>query len=162
MVAPPFRVEMTADPSAFLAEASGYLQADPLLTTVVSTATHRAVQQVTAGAPPPDHPRWWAVVRDHDGAIAGVAMRTASFPPHPLFVLGMPDEAAIALANALRDRGEEVRGVNGSLPAARSVASEVARLCEGDVRTWEHTRLYELNRLIPPSAVPGGPRFAIA
>jgi len=159
-VATSFRVKMTADPSAFLAEASGYLQADPLLTTVVSTVTHRAVQQATAGTPPPDYPRWWAVVRDHGGEIAGVAMRTAPFPPHPLFVLGMPIEAAAALAGELRDRGEEVRGVNGSLPAASSVASEIARLCGGTVRTWEHTRLYELKNLIPPSAVPGSPRFA--
>ena len=161
-VATSFRVKMTADPSAFLAEASGYLQADPLLTTVVSTVTHRAVQQATAGTPPPDYPRWWAVVRDHGGEIAGVAMRTAPFPPHPLFVLGMPIEAAAALAGELRDRGEEVRGVNGSLPAASSVASEIARLCGGTVRTWEHTRLYELKNLIPPSAVPGSPRFANA
>jgi len=159
-VATSFRVKMTADPSAFLAEASGYLQADPLLTTVVSTVTHRAVQQATAGTPPPDYPRWWAVVRDHGGEIAGVAMRTAPFPPHPLFVLGVPIEAAAALAGELRDRGEEVRGVNGSLPAASSVASEIARLCGGTVRTWEHTRLYELKNLIPPSAVPGSPRFA--
>lgn len=153
---------MTADPSAFLAEASGYLQADPLLTTVVSTVTHRAVQQATAGTPRPGYPRWWAVVRDHGGEIAGVAMRTAPLPPHPLFVLGMPIEAAAALAGELRDRGEEVRGVNGSLPAASSVASEIARLCGGTVRTWEHTRLYELKNLIPPSAVPGSPRFANA
>jgi len=159
-VATSFRVKMTADPSAFLAEASGYLQADPLLTTVVSTVTHRAVQQAAAGTPRPDYPRWWAVVCDHGGEIAGVAMRTAPFPPHPLFVLGMPIEAAAALAGELRDRGEEVRGVNGSLPAASSVASEIARLCGGTVRTWEHTRLYELKNLIPPSAVPGSPRFA--
>ena len=45
-------------------------------------------------------------------------MRTARTPPHPMFVLPMADDAALALARALHDRGEAVGGLNGSLPAA--------------------------------------------
>ena len=37
-------------------------------------------------------------MRDAAGVLAGVAMRTAPFPPYPLFVLPMPDDAARALA----------------------------------------------------------------
>jgi hypothetical protein len=46
-------------------------------------------------------PLWWAVVRDAGGDVAGLAMRTARTPPHPLFVPSMPDAAAFALADAV-------------------------------------------------------------
>lgn len=155
-----YTVEITEDPSAFLAAASAYLEVDPLLTTVVSTVTHRVLRQVEAGRPAPDHPRWWAVVRDVAGEVAGVAMRTAPFAPYPMFVLPMCDEAAVALARAAHDRGEETRGVNGCLPAARAVAVETARLLGGTARTWEHTRLFELGILVEPRPVPGTLRLA--
>ena len=123
-----FTVQSTGDPATFLAAAEEHLALDPVLTTVVSSVTHRALEDVERGLPAPEHPRWWAVVRDGSGAVAGVAMRTAPFAPYPLFVLPMPEGAALALARALHARGEEVRGVNGALPAARVVADEIARL----------------------------------
>ena len=49
----------------------------------------------------------------------GVVMRTAPFAPHPLFVLPLPDAAARQVAAALVERGEEVMGLNGALPAAQ-------------------------------------------
>ena len=112
-------VEFTTDPAAFLAVADDLLAADPVVTTVVSTVTSRHRDLDAAGEPPPTAwPEWWAVVRDSEGAIAGLAMRTARTPPHPLFVLPMADGAALALARALHARGEAVGGANGALPAA--------------------------------------------
>lgn len=148
-------VDFTGDPAAFLAAAEGRLALDPVLSTVVSSVTHRALEDVRRGAPVPEHPRWWAVVRDCAGGVAGIAMRTAPFAPYPLFVLPMPDAAALALAGALHARGEEVRGVNGALPAARVIADEVARLGGGTATVHEHTRLFELGDLVDPAPVPG-------
>jgi GNAT superfamily N-acetyltransferase len=88
-------------------------------------------------------------------------MRTAPFAPYPLFVLPMPDCAALALARALHARGEEVRGVNGALPAARVVADETARLAGGATSVHEHTRLFELGELVEPAPVPGRLRPAV-
>ncbi|MGZ6754474.1 MAG: GNAT family N-acetyltransferase [Nocardioides sp.] len=156
-----FVVETTTDPHTFLGWAEPYLAREPVLTTVVSTVTHRAVGEAAAGRPAPDHPRWWGVVRDGSGAIAGVAMRTAPFAPYPLFVLPMADGAARALARALHERGEGVGAVNGCLPAARVLAEETARLGGGSARTWEHTRLFELGELVEPRPVPGGLRDAV-
>ncbi len=155
-----YTVEITEDPSAFLAVASAHLEVDPLLATVVSTVTQRVLRQVEAGRPAPEHPQWWAVVRDVAGEVAGAAMRTAPFAPYPLFVLPIAEEAALALARAVHERGEEARGVNGCLPAAGVVAVETARLLGGTTRTSLHTRLFELRTLIEPRPVPGAARLA--
>lgn len=155
-----YAVEVTEDPAAFLAVAGDLLAADPLLTTVVSTVTQRALAAVMAGDPPPDHPRWWASVLDGSGAVVGLAMRTAPFAPHPPFVLAMPEAAARALARAVLDRGESLGGVNGSLPTAQVVADEAARLTGRRAEVHEHTRLFELGELVEPAPVPGRLRAA--
>jgi RimJ/RimL family protein N-acetyltransferase len=149
-------LELLDDPAAFLAAASDHLAAEPVLTTVVASVTARLVVADEHGLPRGDHPRWWAVVRDGEGAVVGVAMRTAPFRPHPLYVLPMPDAAALELARLLHHRGEAVGGVNGALPAARLVADEVARLAGGEVRVHEHLRLFELGELVLPPAPPPG------
>ena len=87
-------------------------------------------------------------------------MRTARTPPHPMFVLPMPDDAALALARAIHDRGEAVGGLNGSLPAAEVMAGELARLQGDTVEVAQHTRLFELGELVPPVGVPGSLRTA--
>ena len=153
-------VEITTNPERFLADAGELLAAEPLLTTVVSTVTHQAAQQVAAGEPASGHPRWWAVARDPSGQVVGVAMRTAPFAPHPLYVLPMPEDSARALARALDDRGEVALAVNGFLPAAQVVADELARLTGGVSRVWERTRLHEVRRLVEPRPVPGASRLA--
>src|SRR4051812_24917720 len=141
-------VELFEDPAAFLDVAGEHLAADPVLTTVVATVSERARADDERGVPAPDGPRWWAVVRDPAGAVVGAAMRTAPFPPYPLYVLPMPDEAARALVAVLRGRGEDVPAVNGALPAAEVVARESAALSGGTASVHEHMRLFELGRLV--------------
>jgi hypothetical protein len=85
MTAAGFTVDFTRDPAAFLAAAEPHLALDPVLTTVVSSVTHRALEDDGRGKPAPEHPRWWAVVRDGSGEVVGMAMRTAPFAPYPLF-----------------------------------------------------------------------------
>ena len=150
------RVQFTADAAEFLGLAGDWLDADPLVSTVMATVTSRMVGE----ASPTDRPQWWAVVRDDGGTIVGLAMRTARTPPHPMFVLPMPDEAALALARAIHDRGERVGGLNGSLPAAEVCAGELARLQGDVVEVAQHTRLFELHELRPPIGVPGRLRLA--
>jgi predicted GNAT family acetyltransferase len=87
-------------------------------------------------------------------------MRTAPFAPYPPFLLPMPDEAAVALARTLHERGEGVLAVNGALPAVELFAAELARLSGGHVQVSQHTRLHELGELVCPAPVPGGLRAA--
>ena len=101
-----------------------------------------------------------SAVRDEAGEVVGVAMRTANFPPHPLFLLPMPDDAARELAQVLHVRGEEATGINGALPSARVCAEEMARLTGGEAAVGVHTRLFELGDLVTPPSPPGRLRLA--
>jgi hypothetical protein len=147
-------LEFYADPAEFLAATAGHLAAEPVVSTVVTTMADRALARRAEGLPAPQRD-WWLAVRDGSGAVVGAGMRTAPFAPYPVFLLPMPDDAALAVARALHERGEEVLGLNGALPAARVCADEVARLGGGRVEVSLHTRLHELTRLVPPAPVPG-------
>ncbi len=146
------QLEFHDDPAAFLEAAGEHLAADSVLNTVVATVTRRAMEDVDL--PRGTGPRWWLAVRD-GSQVVGVAMRTAPTPPHPLFVLPMPDEAAVGLARALHERGELALGVNGALPATELVAAETARLVGGEVSVAERTRLHTVAKVVPPRRVPG-------
>jgi GNAT superfamily N-acetyltransferase len=147
-------LEFCTDPGEFLAAAGDHLAADPVVSNVVSTIAHRGQAQLAAGDEQPDRD-WWLVVRDGSGAVVGAAMRTAPFAPYPLFLLPMPDEAAVALARSCHDRGEEVLGINGAVPAVLRCAGELARLQGGRVEVAQHTRLHELGELSLPAPVAG-------
>jgi GNAT superfamily N-acetyltransferase len=145
-------LEFTTDAARFVAAAGDHLAADPVLNTVVTANAHRPWTWPDGGPPPRF---WWLVVRNGSGAVTGVGMRTAPVPPHPLYLLPMPGDAAVDLARTLHDRGEETLAVNGALPAAHRCAAELARLTGGQVETQIHTRLHELGELTPPPPVPG-------
>ena len=99
----------------FLAAAGDHLAADPVMNTVVIANAHRPRTWPNGG--PPRH-FWWLVVRDGSGAVVGAGMRTAPDPPHPLFLLPMPETRPSRLARTLHGRGEETLAVDGALPAA--------------------------------------------
>ncbi len=147
-------LEFCTDPGEFLAAAGEHLAADPVVSTVVATIAERAQSQLATGIEQPARD-WWLVVRDPAGAVVGAGMRTAPFAPYPLFLLPMPDDAAVAVARACHDRGEEVLGVNGALPAVQLCAAELARLQGGRVEVAQHTRLHELGELALPAPVTG-------
>src|SRR5215472_11990020 len=106
------RLQFCTDPGEFLAAAGDYLAADPVVSTVVTTVAHRLVAQRDDGIAQPGR-NWWLVVRNAS-AVVGAGMRTAPFAPYPPFLLPMPDEAAVAVARSLHERGEEVLGLNGA------------------------------------------------
>ncbi|PYC74948.1 GNAT family N-acetyltransferase [Micromonospora arborensis] len=148
------RLQFFADPGEFLSAAGDYLAADPVVSTVVTTVAHRALSERAEGISQPDR-NWWLVVSDDSGAVVGAGMRTAPYAPYPPFLLPMPDEAAVALAHALHERGEEVLAINGALPAVELSATELTRLGGGQVQVIQHTRLHELGELAWPPPVPG-------
>lgn len=151
-------IELYDDAADFLRDARDHLAQDPVLSTVVASVAEREV--VEGPTPDPDLPHWYAVARDESGDVVGVAMRTAPFAPHPLFVLPMPGSAAVALARLLHDRGEQVAGANGALPAVRVLADETARLGGGAVSVRMHTRLFELRTVREPRRPAGALRVA--
>ncbi|KAA1419651.1 GNAT family N-acetyltransferase [Nocardioides humilatus] len=146
-----YQVTFETDPARFLERAGAHLADEPVISTVVATVAERFARSQRAATPY----SWFAVVTGPAGEIVGAAMRTAPFPPYPLYVLGMPDAAAIALADALVDRAEDVGGANGSLPATRVLADRVAERTGGTVEINMHMRLFELGELVEARPVPG-------
>ena len=153
-------LEFFVDPAAFLVAAGAHLALDPVLNTVVATVAERSAREDAAGVAHGLLHRWWLVVRDDEGAVTGVGMRTAPFAPYPLYLLPMPDEAAVDLARTLHERGEPVGGVNGALPAAELCAAELARLTGEVVDLAQRTRLHRLETLVPPVPATGRLRAA--
>jgi predicted GNAT family acetyltransferase len=151
-------LELLTDPAAFLDVAGDHLAAMPVVATVVATVAARAMGEIEDGLPQ-DPRHWYAVVRD-GGAVVGVGMRTAPHGDRPAYLLPMPDEAARLLARTVHDRGEDLRAVNGALPAVQVFADELARLTGRTPQVWEHTRLHELGDLVEPRPVPGVLRAA--
>jgi hypothetical protein len=147
------RLQFCTDPAEFLAVAGDHLAAAPVVSTVVTTVAHRLLARPADGIAPPGR-TWWLVVRN-GSAVVGAGMRTAPFAPYPPFLLPMPDQAAVALARTVHERGEEMLAVNGALPAVELCAAELARLGGGRVQVAQHTRLHELGELAWPAPVPG-------
>ncbi|WP_456299241.1 GNAT family N-acetyltransferase [Micromonospora chokoriensis] len=154
------RLQFCTTPTEFLAVAGEHLAADPVVSTVVTTVAHRLLAPQIDGIAQPDR-NWWLVVRGASGTVVGAGMRAAPFAPYPPFLLPMPDEAAVALACALYERGEEVLAVNGAVPAVALCATELTRLGGGRVQVNQHTRLHELGKLARPAAVPGCLELAV-
>jgi GNAT superfamily N-acetyltransferase len=152
-----FALQFTEDPRYFLHRSGGLLEADPVLGTVVASVTARAIDDMQRGEPAPAHPRWWLTVSDQEtGRPVGVVMRTAPFVPYPLYVLPFPEEAVPQVAEALIARGEGVSAVNGALPVARTLATELARRTGRRAHVHEHTRLHVLRKLVEPKVAPNG------
>ncbi len=154
-------VVITDDPAEFLALAGEHLAADPVLTTVVSTVTHRALAQVERGLPAPAITRAggpWSGTRPAGSWGSRCAPRRSrrtrcsccrcrTRPPWPW-------------PGRVHARGEEIGGANGALPATQVVADEAARLQGVAASVWEHTRLFELGELVEPKPVEGRMRRA--
>lgn len=152
-------LEFLRDPAEFLALAGDRLAEQPVVSTVVATIARRVIGELANGRVPPEED-WWLVVRDNAGKVTGAGMRTAPFDPRPLFLLPMPETAAVQLARELHARGEVVSAANGALPAVEAFAQETARLTGGSVVVAQHTRLFELGELVEPAPAPGSLRRA--
>ena len=156
-------LEFFDDPAAFLDAAGDRLAADPLTGTVMATVTSRARDEDAAGIERDlAVPRWWVLARGDDGRIEGLAMRTAPFPPYPMFLLELPDWAVDPLVAALVERGEVLGGVNGALPDADRLAEAYAAATGATSEVAMHTRLFEVTELVTPRPVAGQLRTATA
>ena len=155
-------LEFHADVDGFLAAAADHLAENPTGSTVVASVAARAKRDGTVGVPPEaGFASWWLVVRDAQGRVVGAGMRTAPQPPHALYLLTMPEDAARELARILVDRGEPVGAVNGALPAVEVFATEYAAAVGASVRRAEQMRLQEVEVLIPARETSGRARPAV-
>lgn len=149
------------DPAAFLAVAQHYLRAAPVAASVVAgQAVALTTEAATGPLPSTTWPRWFASVHGDDGAVVGAAMKAKPLDPHWAYVMHMPERGAQLLAQALFARGEALRAISGTLPAAQLVAAELASLSGQRVTTTMRLTLHELGRLRMPTVPPGRLRLA--
>ena len=153
-------IELFDEPDEFLAVAEDHLRADPVVSTVLATATLQDRRDRAAGVPLPEgRPRWWAVARSPGGSVAGCAFRSPT--PFPPYLLPMPDDAAAELAHLLHERGEDVRGASGTTESCEAFAGGWTAVAGGEARVLVRSRLFELTDLVPPTGVPGELRRAV-
>ena len=158
---PRFSVEITEDPHAFLAAAEEHLAAGPVLTTVVSSVTHRALADRRgrcrrAAAPAlvggrAGRGRGRRGRRDADGAVpAAPAVRAAD--------AGGCGPGAGPCAPRARRGGAGLQRCAAGRPGAGR-GDRRAHRADG-VAVHEHIRLFELGDLVEPAPVPGRLRLA--
>jgi GNAT superfamily N-acetyltransferase len=104
---------------------------------------------------------WWAVVRDDDGAVVGVSMRTMPHAPHTVWVPALPEDAArllarTALDHAVRAGEPPLTSANGPLPTVRIFTDEVLRATGGTLDEGRPDRLWEAARIARPDPAPSG------
>lgn len=155
-----YSVEILDDPAAVLDVAGDLLAAEPVLWSVVASVTHHAARSFAPHDPRPEHPMWWAVVRDADDVVA-VSMRTMPHPPHTVWVPALPDDAARLLARTALDRTARAGdppliSANGPIPAVRVFTDEVLRTTGGTVFEDRPDRLWEATRIDRPDPAPSG------
>ncbi len=170
MVQPPNAADVGwrffADPRDFLDSAAEFLAADPLQFTVMNAWARREAGRLDSGlAEPIDRPYWYAVHR-RSGRVTAVAMRTAPFAPHPLWVPPMPEEEARDLGRILVARAEPGTepdaewGANGMAPAVAQVAEEVTRSSGRRIHVLQHQRLFQCREVLRPARPAGSLRQA--
>lgn len=152
-----FNLQFTADVAEFLDACGPWLAADPVANTVIGTVAER----MRHAPPPRDRPFWWLVVRDNAGTILGAAMRTAPSEPFTPYLCAMPTQAAVALADALHQRGESISSVNGNEQAARALAERWTLHAGGVVETLVQLRQFEATQIVDVPRPAGTPRQAM-
>ena len=154
-------VEILDDPATVLDVAGDLLATEPVICSVVATVTHQAARTFAPGGPRPEHPMWWAVVRDAGGAVVAVAMRTMPHAPHTVWVPDLPEDAArllarTALEHTARTGDAPLVSANGPDHAVRAYTDEVLRAIGGTAHEDRPDRLWEATRITRPDPAPSG------
>jgi len=140
---------ITEDLDGCLAAAGDFLRADPARNTVFLSVLGTLIAR-GADALGPRLFGWWQP--DEDGARAA-CLQTGAFP---VLLTEMPVQATRELAGLLADRHPHLPGVNGSTPGARLFAAEWERHTGQAAKVHMRQRLYRLDDLQMPAAVPAG------
>jgi len=139
-------VQLVESVEEFITTTAEFRATDPLRTNVIGSVA----LSVAEGDRSYDDYRWW-IVRDDDGDVAGVAIRTA---PFNMNVAPMPIEAARALGQALGRFDDALPGVAGSKDVVDALLKGyVESQSPGSTRVAAERRrdlLYELEDLVTP------------
>lgn len=146
-------VELTGDAAVFARRVAGWLATEPFTANVLAVMLAGVLAGTRSTIPDPA----WVTVTDGRGAVVGVAMHTA---PLGVFLPRLPAGAAAAVGTAFPDAGRRVAGASGEQGSlAEFVAAWTAATGER-AELSRATRMFRLDRLVPPTGVPGAVRAA--
>lgn len=142
-------VEYSTDAAVAGSATRGYLTADPVAHNVLCTllaARRRASVPIRC---------WWAV---EAGEVLGVAFQSPT--SFPTVVSRLDGRAVGPLAGALAVATPAIPGCSGLADDAARMAGELATATRRPWAPVEGQRIYEVEHLVAPVAVPGGARVA--
>jgi predicted GNAT family acetyltransferase len=139
----------TADVDEFLGTAGEFLRSRPVENTVMLTLAETLQRRGPRVYGPEDpHFGWWTSA---EGVVEGALLQT---PPYPLLLSRVPPDAVPAAAELLADRS--LPGVNALSADADAFAEAWQRITGCAAKIGRQSRLYRLDRLIPPSPFAAG------
>jgi RimJ/RimL family protein N-acetyltransferase len=143
--------QTTDDVAAFDAAALDFLRAQPTQNTILLSVPSvlRRRGQDAFGSEPPRF-GWYT---EPDGTVSGAFVQT---PPRPVLLSDLPDAAARSLAGVLRDSGRPLSGIDGPLPAAKTIADSWCALTGATAVAGARHQLYLLGELTGPAPAPPG------
>jgi RimJ/RimL family protein N-acetyltransferase len=144
-------VRLTTDPTEFQATTFPFLEADPVLHTVI---LGNVAERAAGTRPAESEPSYFVSVHDATGEVIGAAMRT---PGRPVHLGALRAELAGEVAEAYAELVPEVGGVAGDRAAVRVFGERWADLREVIGTESKGSRLHKLEALVPLTA-PGSPR----
>ncbi|NEA36303.1 GNAT family N-acetyltransferase [Streptomyces sp. SID13031] len=144
-------VRVTSDPKDFQATTFSFLEADPVLHTVI---LGNVAERAAGGRSAESEPSYFVSVHDDAGAVIGAAMRT---PGRPVHLGALRADLAGEIAEAFAELVPEVGGVAGDRAAVRAFGERWAELREVTGVESRGSRLHKLEALVALTA-PGNPR----
>lgn len=142
------------DVADFAGRALPWLERDPVLNSIVTTNTVMRLR----GLVPDESPPLWITASDERGELVGVAIRT---PPRFLLLADMAAEVAAALAEFVHEQLEvglpaaAAPGVVGPVGPAEAFAARWTALTGTSAHVVMSQRAFRLDRVVPPTGVPG-------
>jgi GNAT superfamily N-acetyltransferase len=137
------------DPVGFARQARPVLEADPLRHTMALTV----LDALCRGGDPAA-----ALLTAHeDGAVVAAALRT---PGRPALVSAVPPAHAAAVEAALAAADRKLPGAGGPTAEAEAFAAAHAARTGNPVHVSRRMRLFALDRIVPPTGLPGAARCA--
>jgi predicted GNAT family acetyltransferase len=137
----------TKDLDQFDAVAGALPRTDPVRNTLMLTAVdHLRIRGTHAFGDEDPVFGWWEAA---DSAVTGVLLRT---PPWPMIVSAIPSEALESLVDIVLDMG----CYNAERQLAEALAEQIHHRSGKAPDLGRQTRLYRLDRLIPPDPAPPG------
>jgi len=137
-------VEAMTDAAAAIERAQGYLAADPVGLNVIWSVMKQRADSAAPG-------RYW--ILESDGDTAGIVLESP--PGYSAAVAPMSHEYADAMAGAIAGEGHLLSGAAGEACTASAFAGCWTERVRTAAVVADAQRLYALDRLVQPQAVPG-------